>query len=96
MSNEQTPSPMNPPTSEDIIAQSWKEAYRIIETLRQDLDAAKIRITEIAGADDEDHHLVIVEETSLDAAIIRTEKSGEYRTRYLMLPGSVVQAMRTN
>lgn len=92
MSNEQTPT--NPPSSEEIIAQSWKEAYRLLESLRQDRDDAKIQITEISGGEDDDHHMVLIEETSMEAVIIRTEKSGEYRTRYLMLPGSVVKAMQ--
>ena len=98
MPNDNSNQPKTPtqPTSEEVIQNAWKEAYRLLEAMRGVTDEGiTFKITEILGNEkDTDHHIVIVADGCEEAAIIRTEMSGEYRTRFLMLPSPVVKAIQ--
>lgn len=87
----------NQPTSEEVIQNAWKEAYRLMEIMRNAQEGIIFKITEIQGDDENsDHHLVIVADGCEEAAIIRTEMNNEFRTRFLMLPGAVVKAIQNS
>ena len=83
------------PTSEEIISNAWQEASRQMEHFRCSYPNSKIQISEIQDNENSEvHHLVIIEESSHNAVIIRAELTGDYNTRFLRLPGDVVDALQ--
>lgn len=100
MQNDNTNNQNSPiqPTSEEVIKNAWKEAYRLMECMRDATEESiTFKITEIRGSEENsDHHIVVVADGCEEAAIIRTEMSDEFRTRFLLLPGSVVKAIQNS